>query len=77
MLFTLITLWFDVGIVRYTTCTSLVSYPITLWFDVGIVRYTTEKSGLPSSSMLWFDVGIVRYTTWYDSYAPSRGCGLM
>ena len=35
-------LWFDVGIKRYTTITSLCSKSIKLWFDVGIKRYTTE-----------------------------------
>ena len=35
------TLWFDVGIKRYTTL--LVEFPDarSLWFDVGIKRYTT------------------------------------
>ena len=34
-------LWFDVGIVRYTTWLTYQRTPSELWFDVGIVRYTT------------------------------------
>ena len=34
-------LWFDVGIVRYTTMRTWIDYATSLWFDVGIVRYTT------------------------------------
>ena len=34
-------LWFDVGIVRYTTQKFFYQLIIKLWFDVGIVRYTT------------------------------------
>ena len=34
-------LWFDVGIVRYTTYPQKLSTECLLWFDVGIVRYTT------------------------------------
>ena len=34
-------LWFDVGIVRYTTYCSRLTVMHVLWFDVGIVRYTT------------------------------------
>ena len=37
-------LWFDVGIVRYTTCSLLCGWYSVLWFDVGIVRYTTEAN---------------------------------
>ena len=36
-------LWFDVGIVRYTTLQEMHIVQIWLWFDVGIVRYTTFK----------------------------------
>ena len=36
-------LWFDVGIVRYTTPAHTYQAAIMLWFDVGIVRYTTKK----------------------------------
>ena len=35
-------LWFDVGIVRYTTISAPRTATAKLWFDVGIVRYTTE-----------------------------------
>ena len=35
-------LWFDVGIVRYTTGLGISKASSMLWFDVGIVRYTTE-----------------------------------
>ena len=34
-------LWFDVGIVRYTTTNGKAKAINELWFDVGIVRYTT------------------------------------
>ena len=34
-------LWFDVGIVRYTTSILMGIRQRKLWFDVGIVRYTT------------------------------------
>ena len=36
-------LWFDVGIVRYTTYISSINIQRRLWFDVGIVRYTTDR----------------------------------
>ena len=36
-------LWFDVGIVRYTTEGTSQHVQVGLWFDVGIVRYTTES----------------------------------
>ena len=36
-------LWFDVGIVRYTTLRCGAPMAQALWFDVGIVRYTTEN----------------------------------
>ena len=35
-------LWFDVGIVRYTTEPQQSETAQELWFDVGIVRYTTR-----------------------------------
>ena len=35
------TLWFDVGIKRYTTSQTEIQTAIKLWFDVGIKRYTT------------------------------------
>ena len=34
-------LWFDVGIKRYTTAPKLLFIASRLWFDVGIKRYTT------------------------------------
>ena len=37
-------LWFDVGIVRYTTYTIHIHRITQLWFDVGIVRYTTKRN---------------------------------
>ena len=37
-------LWFDVGIVRYTTVWHGLQCYCELWFDVGIVRYTTNKN---------------------------------
>ena len=36
-----VTLWFDVGIKRYTTCATSRDTRPKLWFDVGIKRYTT------------------------------------
>ena len=42
-------LWFDVGIVRYTTYFLLPLLPYLLWFDVGIVRYTTNQCTLYGS----------------------------
>ena len=38
-------LWFDVGIVRYTTYGLFDDEVKALWFDVGIVRYTTGSRG--------------------------------
>ena len=35
------TLWFDVGIKRYTTIAYRYLQNEWLWFDVGIKRYTT------------------------------------
>ena len=35
------TLWFDVGIKRYTTLSQNENESTELWFDVGIKRYTT------------------------------------
>ena len=35
------TLWFDVGIKRYTTSLAKFHVECVLWFDVGIKRYTT------------------------------------
>ena len=35
------TLWFDVGIKRYTTTRFRNHTSRRLWFDVGIKRYTT------------------------------------
>ena len=37
------TLWFDVGIKRYTTAFGKCNYDYPLWFDVGIKRYTTNS----------------------------------
>ena len=37
------TLWFDVGIKRYTTVALLTWHGLQLWFDVGIKRYTTAR----------------------------------
>ena len=36
-----VSLWFDVGIKRYTTFVILSNCLQLLWFDVGIKRYTT------------------------------------
>ena len=36
-------LWFDVGIKRYTTCSTFLMVRKSLWFDVGIKRYTTKN----------------------------------
>ena len=36
------TLWFDVGIKRYTTQEGVERENPLLWFDVGIKRYTTR-----------------------------------
>ena len=38
------TLWFDVGIKRYTTDQDNLKAIRRLWFDVGIKRYTTIVS---------------------------------
>ena len=37
------TLWFDVGIKRYTTLCGNTALNTRLWFDVGIKRYTTSS----------------------------------
>ena len=42
-IYTATTLWFDVGIKRYTTSTHRVLDGHKLWFDVGIKRYTTAE----------------------------------
>ena len=39
---TMPTLWFDVGIKRYTTRADRATATDQLWFDVGIKRYTTQ-----------------------------------
>ena len=39
-------LWFDVGIKRYTTIPTDINAEVELWFDVGIKRYTT-RGNLP------------------------------
>ena len=70
-------LWFDVGIVRYTTRLTSYRHRSELWFDVGIVRYTTFGSNWSLMSGLWFDVGIVRYTTPDNIALIGEGCGLM
>ena len=57
------TLWFDVGIKRYTTCHFKSPRQTRLWFDVGIKRYTTFFVYEAGNGSLWFDVGIKRYTT--------------
>ncbi len=71
------TLWFDVGIDRYTTVWLCVITPGQLWFDVGIDRYTTVKSKRPTRAQLWFDVGIDRYTTKSKERLKTICCGLM
>ena len=38
------TLWFDVGIKRYTTFLPWCLKSLMLWFDVGIKRYTTSQN---------------------------------
>ena len=70
-------LWFDVGIVRYTTGSRFSRTVPLLWFDVGIVRYTTGNRWLLKNIELWFDVGIVRYTTQWDRTQADSSCGLM
>ena len=70
-------LWFDVGIVRYTTRSSSQNGSEELWFDVGIVRYTTHLIITRMRVMLWFDVGIVRYTTVWEHVLMKFSCGLM
>ena len=50
------TLWFDVGIKRYTTFTAPGKYQNGLWFDVGIKRYTTDIitiNRLVSCGLMW------------------------
>ena len=47
----LVTLWFDVGIKRYTTPSSRKPSLLLLWFDVGIKRYTTYDN------IIWFANG--------------------
>ena len=70
-------LWFDVGIVRYTTRRDSQEHLLQLWFDVGIVRYTTHKFVKMINLKLWFDVGIVRYTTIQIFCGWRVCCGLM
>ena len=70
-------LWFDVGIVRYTTGTFITNFFCWLWFDVGIVRYTTKNQEIRNGFELWFDVGIVRYTTRIPNTQRVKSCGLM
>ena len=72
-----ITLWFDVGIKRYTTLKFLDYVRPELWFDVGIKRYTTPMLRLNMLAKLWFDVGIKRYTTERFIYIIHISCGLM
>ena len=72
-----VVLWFDVGIVRYTTQAMRLRNAGLLWFDVGIVRYTTHGILIGISSLLWFDVGIVRYTTSTRKVKIITSCGLM
>ena len=71
------TLWFDVGIKRYTTTVTLKNWLFKLWFDVGIKRYTTQGRTFLVRLRLWFDVGIKRYTTVNISSPDTLGCGLM
>ena len=70
-------LWFDVGIKRYTTKWLTGHFATLLWFDVGIKRYTTDGRCRLILPLLWFDVGIKRYTTHEESVVQSVGCGLM
>ena len=70
-------LWFDVGIKRYTTGASTQPSEWQLWFDVGIKRYTTHRRECSISSVLWFDVGIKRYTTKNAQLIQIISCGLM
>ena len=70
-------MWFDVGIVRYTTSKRKESGDQGLWFDVGIVRYTTTIPIIRTTKWLWFDVGIVRYTTMERAPGSNLRCGLM
>ena len=71
------TLWFDVGIKRYTTAGSRADTYLPLWFDVGIKRYTTTRCITHIDHWLWFDVGIKRYTTSVRWLRKAVGCGLM
>ena len=71
------TLWFDVGIKRYTTLLRAKPYEAALWFDVGIKRYTTAHRDYTHVRKLWFDVGIKRYTTLIWINPLSKCCGLM
>ena len=38
----MVSLWFDVGVKRYTTHLSFAAILVGLWFDVGVKRYTTN-----------------------------------
>ena len=49
------TLWFDVGVKRYTTSSLFQSARLQLWFDVGVKRYTTEYS----FSLSFFGCGLM------------------
>ena len=70
-------LWFDVGVKRYTTVSTLKKLERELWFDVGVKRYTTPGNPHYISYLLWFDVGVKRYTTYFNKYMASTSCGLM
>ena len=70
-------LWFDVGIKRYTTVVGSAYRDLELWFDVGIKRYTTYMRKILYICRLWFDVGIKRYTTNYLQRQRHARCGLM
>ena len=63
MVYSFCSLWFDVGLKRYTTLSRATSTSALLWFDVGLKRYTTLIFSIPSFLRLWFDVGLKRYTT--------------
>ena len=65
-------LWFDVGIKRYTTCTTVAAGRTTLWFDVGIKRYTTLRRTLIMLSRLWL-MSESRFLRLEKAYMPKAG----
>ena len=71
------TLWFDVGIKRYTTISELTHFVSQLWFDVGIKRYTTclLRHAIPTCCGLMQESKDIQRRA--NCQAQKRSCGLM